>query len=112
MAKCYIICCAICGCLHETGRRDALTCSNKCRVRSHRHPETLNKLRKQCKTSHVEPFMALQAQAIHKLRPDLVPRIMSGDGTLDDVQPEVAQALWKRVETALMRADKESRGLD
>ena len=86
--------------------------SSKCRVWLHRHPETLNKLRKQCEMFDVEPFMGLQAQAIQKLRPDLVPRIMSGDATLDDVQPEVAQALWKRAETAVMRADKESRGLE
>jgi hypothetical protein len=112
MAKCYIICCAICGCLHGTSRRDALTCSSKCLVWSHRHPETLSKLRKQCERFDVEPFMALQAQAIQKLRPDLGPRIMSGDATLDDVQPEVAQTLWKRAETAVMRADKENRGLE
>ena len=97
MAKCYIICCAICGCLHETGRRDALTCSNKCRVRSHRHPETLNKLRKQCETFDVEPFMVLQAQALHQLRPDLVPRVMSGEAELDDLRLELAAAFNQRV---------------
>ena len=107
MAKCYVICCAICGCLHETSRRDALTCSNKCRVFAHRHPERLNDLRQKCAMQKLEPFMVLQAQAIHKLRPDLARRIMSGDATLDDVQPEVAQTLWKRVEAAVMRADKE-----
>ena len=45
MAKCYIICCSVCGRLHETSRRDTLTCSSRCRVSSHRHPEILNEVR-------------------------------------------------------------------
>jgi hypothetical protein len=97
MAKCYIICCAICGCLHETSRRDALTCSSKCRVSLHRHPEKLNKLRKQSETCDVKPFMVLQAQALHHLRPDLVPRIMSGEAKLDDLLPELLAAFNQRL---------------
>ena len=94
----------------KTSRRDALTCSSKCRVSLHRHPEKLNKLRKQAETCDVEPFMVLQAQALHQLRPDLVPRIMSGDATLDDVQPEVAETLWKRALATVMGAEGGKRG--
>jgi hypothetical protein len=73
----------------------------------HRHPERLNDLRQRCEAFDIEPFIALQAQAIDKLRPDLVPRIMSREATLDDVQPEVAKTLWERAVTAVMRAGKE-----
>ena len=104
MAKCYIICCAICGRLHETSRRDALTCSSKCRVSLHRHPERLQDFRKVCTQMDVSPISVLMAKAVIRLRPDLDERISAGELTVEGAQSLVAEAFHDLV-TKIAKAE-------
>jgi hypothetical protein len=93
MAKCYIISCAACDRLHKVSRRDALTCSIRCRVWLKRHPDKLQFLREICRKLEVTLFLMLQAKARLALRPELEARICSGEVTLEDVQHEWACAI-------------------
>ena len=109
MAKRYIIACAVCSLLTEVMRRDALTCSVRCRVYLHRHPDCIDPLRAAASAVNVEPFMLLLAKAARALRPDLEPVIMAGTRSLDDVQGDVRQAFIVRVRE-ILRAEKAAEG--
>lgn len=108
MAKCYIIRCLACKLLAAVSRRDALTCSGRCRVRLHRHPEILDALRAGCKVHGLDDlFDILEAGAIRELRPDLGDRVLSGELRIADVREDVARAFWSRVMQAA-RSDDQS----
>ena len=77
MAKRYILHCAVCDRLYDATRKDALTCSSRCRVQLHRRPpENFKRLSDMCRrVGEITPFMMLQLKALHTLRPDLRSRI-------------------------------------
>lgn len=92
--KRYIAVCAGCDLLFEAERRDQLTCSPACRVRAHRSGE-LKRRTAIAASLRIPVAMMGHAQALTRLRPDLEPRIMSGDATYDEMQPEVCEAFWQ-----------------
>ncbi len=98
--KCYVFVCAGCHLLADSDRSDTLTCSPKCRVKAHRNG-WLKTLRGIAAISHVHPSMILQAKAIRALRPDLQPQILAGTLTIEDAQPEIADAFWKLLKNHL-----------
>jgi hypothetical protein len=104
MPKCYIISCVACDRLHEISRRDALTCSTRCRVWLKRHPERLQDFRKVCKQMDVTPISVLMAKAVIRLRPDLDERVSAGELTLEDAQNLVAGAFHDLV-TKIAKAE-------
>ena len=84
--------CLGCDRLTSSSRAHAITCSPACRVRLHRHPEPLRQLEGICAQMDTPVPRVLDARAVMRLRPDLEPRIMAGELTLADAQPEVWQA--------------------
>jgi len=97
MAKCYIVTCAVCGCIHEVGRKYLLTCSPRCRASLKQNSEALVKLRDLCERAPGStPFMLLQAKALNlltdyagvRLSDDLMERFWTGD-----LQPQEVSAL-------------------
>jgi hypothetical protein len=58
MPKRYTLICVVCGREAEVARRDATTCSTKCRVWLHRHPEHWEKVGK----AETLPLSAAQEQ--------------------------------------------------
>lgn len=95
MSKRYIITCAVCDLLAEVSRKGAFTCSGRCRVQLHRHPEKMQSLQQAAEAWKVPVFSILQAGAVRKLRPDLAEQIEAGKLSLDDVQNEMVSALVK-----------------
>jgi hypothetical protein len=93
----YIITCAICECLTDVGRCDAITCSPRCRVYLHRHPKCLDRLREIARGLRVDLFGILEAGAIRSLRPDLADRVAAGELEIADVRDEVARTFNARV---------------
>lgn len=89
--KRYIFVCAGCGCLDESERSDALTCSNACRVKAHRSGN-LKRLRAAAKELEVSPAAIQQSKAAASLVLDAYDRIMSRRDTLDTMRDEVARA--------------------
>jgi hypothetical protein len=104
MAKCYIIQCAVCGLLTDVTRRDAVTCSSRCRVRLHRNPRILDPIRQLSQAWDVKLFQILEAGAIREVTPDLSTRISACQSTVAEVRSQVVQAyferLWEAVESA------------
>ena len=94
MAKRYIIACASCELLTEVSRTDALTCSLRCRVRLHRHPELLDARRKIAKRSEISVFSILESSAVQILRPDFTDLLIAGKVTFDEIRGEVVAAFW------------------
>jgi hypothetical protein len=92
MAKCYIISCVACHRLHEVCRRDALTCSTRCRVWLSRHPKRLQEFRDICKRLEVTPISVLMTKAQIRLRPDLGERIGTGELSIESAQNLMADA--------------------
>jgi hypothetical protein len=90
--KRYVFVCAACGCLDE-GRRDQITCSTRCRVKLHRHPELLAATRQAAEAFDVTVAATLQARAVHLLRPDLASQIEAGKATFDSINAEMLKAL-------------------
>jgi hypothetical protein len=73
--KRYLMACACCGKAHKVARRDALACSNACRVWLRRHPEHLRELREICRQQGVALFAVLQAKVQREM--------VSGNGFSD-----------------------------
>jgi hypothetical protein len=97
--KCYrpvVFVCAACDGLAD-GRRDQTTCSSACRVRLHRHPEQMQRLREDAERAHITPAMILQGAACYRLRPDLADDVLVGTRTLADIAPEIWRAYWAAV---------------
>ena len=91
--KCYVYVCAGCGLFFPPGRSDALTCSGACRVKAHRNG-ALRCLRQLAASADVPPGMLLQARAIERLCPHLVPEVMSGRIKIEDTRAEVWTTWW------------------
>ena len=104
MAKCYIISCVVCKRLHEVSRRDALTCSTRCRVWLTRHPKRLQEFREICERMDVTPISVLTATARIRLRPYLDERIQTGELSIEDEQNLVADAFHQLV-TKIAKAE-------
>jgi len=79
MRKCYIIECPVCGKLTHVFRKDALTCGSACRVRLHRDPKILDAAKKVAMDMRIRVFDLLEAQAVRRLRPDLVEKLKRGE---------------------------------
>jgi hypothetical protein len=62
MRKRYTMTCAVCGREAEVDRRDAVTCSTKCRVALHRHPELLRR-KKSIEERRARRFTAQELRA-------------------------------------------------
>jgi hypothetical protein len=97
--KRYILTCAACGLLTDVTRRNALTCSTRCRVSLHRHPDVLDGLREICRQLRVTPFGVLEMNALRVLRPDFSAAIEAGTLEMDAVRADVVRAfdqlVWK-----------------
>lgn len=81
--------CLACDLLADSMRSDALTCSPRCRVWLHRHPERLERLQALCAPMRLAPAMVQESLAIERLRPDLRARIAAGELSHDDVRAEI-----------------------
>lgn len=91
--KCYIVLiCAACGLLFSTTRSHTLTCSPKCRVHIHRHPECTAHLRADAARDHVSPASILRSAAACSLCPDLARRVMTGAADAAGLYDAVWQA--------------------
>ncbi|MCD2183315.1 hypothetical protein [Rhizobium sp. GN54] len=97
--KCYIHACAACGCLFETGRSDALTCSGACRVRAKRNG-TIQRLQAVAEGVHVSAGAILRARALDELCPEHAASIISGEKTFDDLTTTIQAAFAKRARQA------------
>lgn len=89
--------CAGCDKLATSERSHSITCCPACRTRVHRNPDLLASLRSTCAALKVEVAMVLEAKALNLLRPDLGPRVMAGELTLEQCRPEVWPAFWARM---------------
>lgn len=92
----YIFACIGCGRLHESNRKDRLTCSGQCRVRAHRNG-SLKALRDLARRCDVKPGGILRAQALCDLRPDLAELVRTGERSLDTTDRDVRAAFFKRL---------------
>jgi hypothetical protein len=101
MRKRYIFKCVACGLLAPSNRSDAVTCSPKCRVWLHRHPEQLAQLKAACDGLEVSVAMTLQVAAVDLLRPDLAQAIRDGKLKLDDTRADVWAAFWRVVDAQI-----------
>jgi hypothetical protein len=97
MAKRYIIACAICADLIEVTRCDALTCSSRCRVHLHRHPDAVTQLRAAARSVQVDVFCILEAHAARALCPDLAERIADGGLTMEAARGDLLRAYRGRL---------------
>jgi hypothetical protein len=95
-AKCYVYVCLGCDCLDQ-GRKDQTTCSAACRVRVHRHPEQMQRLRAVAVQMDITVALIQQAAAIRRLRPDLADPLRAGTLTIAGAQPEMHRAFWALV---------------
>lgn len=96
----YVFVCAGCGCLVDSERSDAITCSTACRVRAHRNG-LIKTLRAQCKAWQVRPSMVMQGRAIAELLPEAEKHIMSGEVTFDDLRADIWRAYWALVQNSI-----------
>lgn len=81
--------CAACQGITDSTRAHAMTCSPKCRVALHRHPELLDDIKAKCSGISALPAMVLEARAIFLLRPDLEEKVRFGTIKLEDTREEV-----------------------
>lgn len=107
MAKRYIITCVSCGLLTEVSRRNAWSCSSRCRVHLHRHRDVLGDLQKRAQTYHVEVFHILEAGAVGRLRPDLQEAVELGMAELHQVREDVARAYDHRLREIITAIGRE-----
>lgn len=89
--------CLACGVLQESARAQQLTCSGRCRVWLHRHPERMVELQTACSRTQATPAMVPEAQAVNLLLPDLAAQILAGTLQMRAARKPVYLAYIKRV---------------
>jgi hypothetical protein len=100
----HIFKCAGCGCLVDSDRSDALTCSTACRVRAHRNGK-IKRLREIAEMMDIPPGIIVQCQAITGLRPDLDDAIRDGKLTIKQAQQQIWPVYQDVVAAAALEAD-------
>lgn len=108
--KCYewVFTCAGCGLLASSKRSDATTCSPACRVRAHRSGATAERTRLaemlklvDERSGRPRPAILGHADAVSKLRPDLVARMERGELTVYQAMPDTYRALGALISRVL-----------
>lgn len=88
----WVFCCAHCGLLHLSNRRDATTCSPACRVAFHRTGGSLREIAASLKL----PLASVgHVGAIKRLVPDAAGALTDGTKSIDDVMPEAVRAFYQ-----------------
>lgn len=90
----WVFCCAHCGVLELSSRRDATTCSPACRVAFHRHGSEFRAI---AASLHVPLATVGHVAAIKRLVPDAAAPLTAGTKSIDDVMPEAVRAFYRMV---------------
>lgn len=92
-----IFVCVACDSMDATYRAHTLTCSPACRVRMHRDPSRIKALKAQAAAVRIPVALILDAQAIHRLRPDLGERVRQGEIEIEDTREEMHRTFYNLV---------------
>ncbi len=95
--KRYVFVCLACDRLSEASRADQVTCSPRCRVHLHRHPELVADLRVLAAKMHITVAQGQHAAALLRLCPELEAPIMAGTLTMEAARPQVLAAFDRLV---------------
>lgn len=89
--------CAACGKIMRGKRSQAITCSDACRVRFHRHPELRASLETASRALGLSVACLLERRALATAHPDLAERIDAGEISIGAVRVEAERRMLRRM---------------